>query len=158
MTFFMTGAISQDRESCQFLFCFEKNPTVVPVGSAGERLGGARKVVYGAARLNSERAAPAACGWQAGFRLLRSARRENICEETRNPEAGASRSQEVRVRVLSCCWGRIGANSIFLWHVSVQTTKRYLGCSKDFAEPVNDRIGIEPTRKAKQGRIASGPL
>src|SRR5215470_13792804 len=59
--FSMTGAISQDRQSCQFLFLLDKNPTVVPVGSAGERLGGARKVVYGAARSNSERAAPSAC-------------------------------------------------------------------------------------------------
>ena len=57
-------------------FLLDKNPTVVPVGSAGERLGGARKVVYGAARSNSERAAPAACVGRlvfgAGFRLLRS--------------------------------------------------------------------------------------
>src|SRR5262252_9646921 len=74
--FSMTGAISQDRQSCQFLFLLDKNPTVVPVGSAGERLGGARKVVYGAARSNSERAAPSACVGRlvfgAGFRLLRS--------------------------------------------------------------------------------------
>src|SRR5262250_741927 len=59
--FSMTGAISQDRQSCQFLFLLDKNPTVVPVGSAGERLGGARKVVYGAARSKSKRAAPSAC-------------------------------------------------------------------------------------------------
>ena len=31
----MTGAIAQDRESCQFLSWLMKKPTVVPVGSAG---------------------------------------------------------------------------------------------------------------------------
>ena len=42
-------------------FLLDEKPTVVPVGSAGERSGGARKVPYGAARSNSERAAPSAC-------------------------------------------------------------------------------------------------
>ena len=42
-------------------FLLDKKPTVVPGGSAGERSGGARKVPYGAARSNSERAAPSAC-------------------------------------------------------------------------------------------------
>ncbi len=43
----------------QFLLCLTKN--LVPVGSAGWRSGGARKVLYGAAPSNSERAAPSAC-------------------------------------------------------------------------------------------------
>ena len=42
-------------------FLLDEKSTVVPVGSAGERSGGARKVPYGAARSNSERAAPSAC-------------------------------------------------------------------------------------------------
>ena len=42
-------------------FLLDEKPTVVPVGSAGERSGGARKVPYRAARSNSERAAPSAC-------------------------------------------------------------------------------------------------
>jgi predicted transcriptional regulator len=58
---FMAGAIAQDRESCQFPFVLDEKPTVVSVGSAGERSGGARKVPCGAARSNSGRAAPSAC-------------------------------------------------------------------------------------------------
>ena len=42
-------------------FLLDEKPTVVPGGSAGERSGGARKVPYGAARSNSERAGPSAC-------------------------------------------------------------------------------------------------
>src|SRR5207237_8262354 len=60
-TFSMAGAIAQDRESCQFSFVLDEKPTVVSVGSAGERSGGARKVSCGAARSNSGRAAPSAC-------------------------------------------------------------------------------------------------
>jgi hypothetical protein len=48
--FSMTGAISQDRERCQFLFLLDEKPTVVPVGSAGEQSGGAQEVPYGAVR------------------------------------------------------------------------------------------------------------
>src|SRR5439155_19106485 len=59
--FLLAGAISQDRESCQFPFVLDKKPTIVSVGSAGERSGGARKISCGAARSNSERAAPSAC-------------------------------------------------------------------------------------------------
>src|SRR6516162_3290065 len=47
---FMAGAIAQDRESCQFPFVLDEKPTVVSVGSAGERSGGAQEVPYGAAR------------------------------------------------------------------------------------------------------------
>src|SRR5215468_4070321 len=57
----MAGAIAQDRERCQFPFLVDEKPTFVPVGSAGERSGGAQEVLYGAARSNSERAAPSAC-------------------------------------------------------------------------------------------------
>ena len=42
-------------------FLLDKKPTVVPVDSAGEQSGGARSVPQGAARLNSEQAAPSAC-------------------------------------------------------------------------------------------------
>jgi hypothetical protein len=55
--FSMTGAISQDRQSCQFPFLLDEKPSVVPVSSDGERSGGARKVLYGAARLKSGREA-----------------------------------------------------------------------------------------------------
>jgi hypothetical protein len=57
----MAGAISQLRESCQFPFVLDEKPTVVPGGSAGERSGDARNLLYLAARSNSERAAPSAC-------------------------------------------------------------------------------------------------
>ena len=42
-------------------FLLDENPTVLPVGSAGERSGGARKISCGVARSNSGRAAPSAC-------------------------------------------------------------------------------------------------
>ena len=69
----------------------------------------------------------------------RLARREDICKETRNPEADPSRSQEVVCAVLS-----LEQIQFLLGHVSVQTTERYLGCKQKFREAVNDRIGIEP--------------
>src|SRR5262245_6174854 len=53
----MAGAISRPRQSCQFLFCLMKNPVVYRSG-AGEQSGGKRKVSYGDARSNSDRAAP----------------------------------------------------------------------------------------------------
>src|SRR5262245_59110647 len=61
MTFSVAGAISQPRQSCQFPFPLDEKPTVVPVRLAGEQSGGKRKVSYGDARWNSERAAPSAC-------------------------------------------------------------------------------------------------
>jgi hypothetical protein len=33
----MAGAIAQDRERYQFPFVLDEKPTVIPVGSAGER-------------------------------------------------------------------------------------------------------------------------
>src|SRR5262249_20442876 len=42
-------------------FLLDEKPTVVPVDSAGERSGGARKVAFRARRSHSERAAPSAC-------------------------------------------------------------------------------------------------
>ena len=57
----MNGAIAQDRESCQFLFCLTKNPPLCRSARPERRSGGARKVLYGAAPSNSERAAPSAC-------------------------------------------------------------------------------------------------
>src|SRR5215467_12393230 len=60
-TFLMTGAISQDRESCQFRFWLMKNPLLFRLVRP-ERGRNARGLVhYGAARSNSERAAPSAC-------------------------------------------------------------------------------------------------
>src|ERR1700746_1476061 len=64
----MAGAIAQHRESCQFPFVLDEKPTVVSVGSGGEserpgrgeRSEGSQEVPYGAARSNSERAAPSA--------------------------------------------------------------------------------------------------
>jgi hypothetical protein len=41
----MTGAISQDWESCQFPFVLDEKPTFVPGGSAGEGSGGKRKLL-----------------------------------------------------------------------------------------------------------------
>ena len=57
----MAGAIAQDRESCQFPFVLDEKPDVVPGGSGREQSGGARNLLYPAARSNSERAAPSAC-------------------------------------------------------------------------------------------------
>ena len=43
------------------------------------------------------------------------------------------------------CHGSGGELEIqFLWHVSVQTTERYLGCKQRIRSAVNDCIGIEP--------------
>jgi len=42
----MAGAIAHDRESCQFPFVLDEKPTVVSVGSAGERSGGARGFLW----------------------------------------------------------------------------------------------------------------
>ena len=70
--FSISGAISQGRERCQFPFLLpfllHEKSTLVPVGSAGERLGGARKVPYGAARASGASRLALA----SGFRLLRS--------------------------------------------------------------------------------------
>src|SRR5262245_39423560 len=57
----MTGAISQPRQSRQFLFLLDEKSAVVPVRLAGEQSGGKRKASYGDARSNSERAARSAC-------------------------------------------------------------------------------------------------
>src|SRR5262250_2852170 len=56
----MTEAISQGGKKCQLLLCLMKTD-VVAGGSGGDWSGGARKVLYGAALSNSERAAPSAC-------------------------------------------------------------------------------------------------
>jgi hypothetical protein len=64
----MAGAIAQDRESCQFPFVLDEKPTVVPIDSAGERSGGARKARL--ARIQSERRHRLALA--SGFRLLTS--------------------------------------------------------------------------------------
>src|SRR5215470_3819354 len=65
-SFFMAGAIAQDWQSCQFLFCLmlyqsdydipvllDEKSTVVPVRLPGEQSGSKRKVSYGDARSNS---------------------------------------------------------------------------------------------------------
>src|SRR5215831_14441456 len=50
-------------------FLLDEKSAVVPVCLAGEQSGGKRKVSYGDARSNSERASPSAC---VGRRLLAS--------------------------------------------------------------------------------------
>ncbi len=45
----------------------DEKSTFVPGGSVGERSGGARNRLDGAARSEFERAAPSALRWQAGF-------------------------------------------------------------------------------------------
>ena len=59
--FSITEAISWDRERCQFLFCWIKIPMLLRSAWTAQAVGPARKVPYGAARSNSERAAPQAC-------------------------------------------------------------------------------------------------
>lgn len=49
----------------------------------------------------------------------------------------------MRPSVPSGWWG-VGADSVFVGHVSVQTTERCLGCKQRFRNAVNDRIGMEP--------------
>ena len=57
----MNEAISQDPERCQFPFCLMRNPLLYRAAAAGERSGGARNLLYRAARSNSGRAAPSVC-------------------------------------------------------------------------------------------------
>ena len=61
MTFSMARSFTAGPGGMSIPFLLDENPTVLPVGSAGERSGGAQEVPYGAARSNSERAAPSAC-------------------------------------------------------------------------------------------------
>src|SRR5215831_18685235 len=65
----MAGAIAQDRQRCQFPFLVDEKPTFVPGGSAGERSGGARKISWGVARSNAERAALVGLRWQPVWAL-----------------------------------------------------------------------------------------
>src|SRR5262245_28763573 len=58
MTFSMAGAISQDRQRCQFPFLLDEKPTFVPLRLGRRAVGRCAK---GAARSNSERAASSAC-------------------------------------------------------------------------------------------------
>src|SRR5918999_519055 len=88
----MVEAISQDRQSCQSVFLLDEKPTIVPVGSAGERSGGARKVPYGAACSNSERAAAMDC---VGNRFRLSGRLEKIEPLRRGAWRGAGRQAEM---------------------------------------------------------------
>lgn len=57
----------------------------------------------------------------------------------------AARSSPDLCATLPRRWRRIGANTIPLVHMSVQTTERYLGCTQRIALAVNDNIGVEPT-------------
>ena len=68
----MAGAIAQDRESCQFPFVLDEKPTVVSVGSAGERSGGARKVFLGRCSLEVRASGAVGLDWQAvyGFQIV----------------------------------------------------------------------------------------
>jgi site-specific recombinase XerD len=44
--------------------------------------------------------------------------------------------------------GELDQIQFLLGHVSVQTTERYLGCKQRIRNAVNDRIGIQPKRRA----------
>ena len=44
--------------------------------------------------------------------------------------------------------GELDQIQFLLGHVSVQTTERYLGCKQRIRNAVNDRIGIQPNRRA----------
>ena len=69
--FSMTGAISQDRESCQFLFCLMKNPLLYrSARPESGREGRERFFMEPLARTQSERRRRLALA--SGFRLVRS--------------------------------------------------------------------------------------
>ena len=65
----MAGAIAQDRESCQFPFVLvlDEKPTVVPVGSAGERAGDKRKVSLWRRSVEVRASGAVGLRWQAVF-------------------------------------------------------------------------------------------
>jgi site-specific recombinase XerD len=44
--------------------------------------------------------------------------------------------------------GELDQIQFLFGHVSVQTTERYLGCKQRIRNVVNDRIGIQPNRRA----------
>jgi integrase len=48
-------------------------------------------------------------------------------------------------RLCRAAGGELEQIQFLLGHVSVQTTERYLGCTRRIAAAVNDHIGIEPT-------------
>ena len=68
----MAGAIAQDRESCQFPFVLDEKPTVVSVGSAGERSGDAAKGFLGRCSLEVRASGAVGLDWQAvyGFQIV----------------------------------------------------------------------------------------
>jgi hypothetical protein len=71
MTFSMVGAISQPRQSCQFLFCLMKNPLLYRAARAESgREVGKRFLMAPLARIQSERRRR--LGLAGRFRLLRS--------------------------------------------------------------------------------------
>jgi len=72
------------------------------------------------------------------------AHRERIRQTHRRGEVGAPRSATDLCSALPRIGRRVGADSISLGHVSVQTTERYLRCKQRIRSAVNDRIGIEP--------------
>jgi hypothetical protein len=65
--FSMTGAISQDRQSCQFLFLLDEKPTVVPVGAAGEGSKCARTGSLWSRSLELRASGSVGLRWQAVF-------------------------------------------------------------------------------------------
>ncbi|MBV9888064.1 MAG: tyrosine-type recombinase/integrase [Acidobacteria bacterium] len=47
--------------------------------------------------------------------------------------------------------GELDQIQFLLGHVSMQTTERYLGCKQRIRDAVNDRISVQPKRRASPG-------
>src|SRR5215469_15421994 len=108
--FSMTGAISRDRESCQFPFCLMKNPLLYRAARAGERSECAGLGRYGAARSDSERAEPLAC---VGRRFSASQIVWNRSTRRAGARGGARAGRPRWLRILTMTGGSSMAAIIF---------------------------------------------